>query len=145
MSSFPTTGYDENSFLYVFHCDGFHKVGISKNQRQRIAHLQSMNPHKLTLVLFRRVSAQDAFFYEGTIHKLLENYRVHGEWFSAPLDLIRRACRVATKELPLRAEDQRKWEEFCATREGRKPPTCVTDAQSIDIDLQLFDNSLHLQ
>lgn len=126
------------SFLYVFHCEGFHKVGISKTPNFRLSSLQAMNPYPITLVLYRRVRAEDARRFEMKIHALLRPYRLHGEWFSAPLPVIRKAAEMASRILPLTAAAQAKFVALCEANPGatRKKEFRVKAAE---IRREIFD------
>ncbi len=56
--------------------------------------MQNHCPLPIEAVAYRRVP-NAAIYYERLIHALLKDYRMHGEWFNAPLELIRDAVTDA--------------------------------------------------
>lgn len=88
--------------VYVIEsADGHYKVGISRDPVARCRELQRSTPLPLefvgaTLVAPSGVSARAM---ERRAHEILSHYRVSGEWFSAPLDFVHGALRVAYAEL----------------------------------------------
>lgn len=127
---------ERQKFLYAFHCEGFHKVGITRTPRARRASIQMWNPHPVTLVLYRRVHARNARKYEMAIHKLLAPYRVHGEWFTAPIPVIRKAAEMALRQTRT-PEAMEKFKSLCAQHPGRdRSPQTV---RNVMVDADLFD------
>jgi len=127
---------ERQRFLYAFHCEGFHKVGITRTPRARRASIQMWNPHPVTLVLYRRVHAKRARKYEMTIHGLLAPYRVHGEWFTAPLPVIRKAADMALRQMRT-PESMEKFKALCALHPGRERSS--TNVRNVAVDADLFD------
>jgi len=61
------------------------KVGKSKNPEKRLADLQVGNSHKLVLYGVMEDVSQDL---ENMLHKILEPYRMEGEWFKLTDEVI---------------------------------------------------------
>lgn len=67
------------SWLYFMHSEdsGLVKIGKTTHPTKRVACLKTMSPVPLTCIAM--VRAHD--FHEKMLHKALESYRAHGEWF----------------------------------------------------------------
>ena len=63
---------------------------------------------------------------------------MHGEWFNAPLPVIRKAAEIAARVLPITAKARAKYEALCASYPGstRSREFRVKAAQ---ISRELFD------
>lgn len=74
-------------FVYFIECQGYVKVGVAYDPAKRIVDLQVGSPfkHKL-LKTFECINAQK---YEAKLHKLWRQFRVQGEWFRVPSDLLK--------------------------------------------------------
>jgi len=71
------------TFVYILECDGFYKIGMSKDVQSRINDMQIGNPHKINLVY--KFSFKDptiAFEIEKMLHKDHKEHNIGGEWFS---------------------------------------------------------------
>ena len=67
-------------WVYVLHCDGFYKIGISTSSPDRRArNMQTGNPH-LVSVLFQ-IKHEDIDDAEKRLHVAFNDRRVRGEWF----------------------------------------------------------------
>jgi len=86
--------------------------------------------------MYRRVHAPNARRYEMAIHRLLKPYRVHGEWFSAPLPVIRKAAEVAARQ-SLTPTAMEKFSALCAKHPGRDHP--VSTVKAVTVATYLFD------
>lgn len=76
-------------FVYIVRTPGgFYKVGVAQNVRQRIAELQTGNPHRIELVAARSVSLANEL--EKRLHKFLVNHKSGGgtEWFKLADDRV---------------------------------------------------------
>lgn len=76
------------SFVYLLHCDGFHKVGIAVDIKARLNCIQVSNPHPVNLVrLWRCNHALDT---ERMIHHTLvsRGFHARGEWFKLTSDAL---------------------------------------------------------
>lgn len=84
------------SMVYVIEShDGYSKVGVSNSPTGRLAALQTGNPNKLTLCNYidlTEVPEVPAYEVERLAQSYLKLFRVNGEWFRAPRQLI--ACCV---------------------------------------------------
>lgn len=80
----PTT-FDrrERTYLYLFECAGYFKVGIAADVEGRRAHLMKGNP--LDIASVRTVlfpSRLQALMAERAIHQALSDTHHRGEWFA---------------------------------------------------------------
>jgi Meiotically up-regulated gene 113 len=82
------------TYIYIFRCGEFHKVGISRDPSARLVEMQNHCPLPIEAVAYRRVPNKP-LYYERLIHTMLREHRMHGEWFKAPLGLIRDAIEDA--------------------------------------------------
>src|SRR5271165_478308 len=112
------------------------RLGHPPTPKARRANMQLWNPHPVTLVMYRRVHAPNARRYEMAIHRLLKPYRVHGEWFSAPLPVIRKAAEVAARQ-SLTSTAMEKFSALCAKHPGRDHP--VSTVKAVTVATYLFD------
>lgn len=87
--------------IYVITCEGFSKVGISRNAKARLAGLQNANPFPLRLRDVREVPDGLALAIEASAHLLLINSgAVHrGEWFAVPWEVAAKAITNAEKQV----------------------------------------------
>lgn len=67
--------------IYLIHCEGHYKIGITDNLEHRIATMQTGNPFPLELIAV--FSAENIKRAEAQIHELLSDLRGSGEWFRA--------------------------------------------------------------
>lgn len=84
--------------LYVISCDRFLKVGLAKDIEKRISAAALLNPFPLRMVMSRRVSRNIARSVERRAHELLKPWHHDREWFTAPIEEVREAIRVAMLE-----------------------------------------------
>lgn len=69
---------------------GHTKIGISKNPRDRLTHLQTANPRPLLMPYV--FNCEDASQSERALHAAFRRCRVRGEWFKvAPREVYNRA------------------------------------------------------
>ena len=77
----------EHAFYYVYlirelGSDGFFKIGITNNLKQRISTIQTGNPRKVEYVdTIKCWSQSQAREIEAFLHGVLNNARANGEWF----------------------------------------------------------------
>jgi predicted GIY-YIG superfamily endonuclease len=73
------------SYVYVFRCDNYYKIGRTKNVARRISHLQSGSPYQIHYVAAVKCycdTEQDhALCFEAHLHRYFQNCRKRGEWF----------------------------------------------------------------
>lgn len=73
-------------FLYVLECNGFIKIGVTENVTLRVATLQTGNPYPIELLCKWHTS--DPYDEERFWHNHLKQYRVRGEWFKLPDEIV---------------------------------------------------------
>jgi hypothetical protein len=74
------------SRLYFIQCGEFTKIGIASDPYSRLVELQVGCPYKLELLSVKYPA--DAGLAEELMHSRLDQYRVRGEWFKLPNDLL---------------------------------------------------------
>lgn len=75
-----------STFIYIFECQGYYKIGLTDDVKKRVNGLQVGCPFDIRIVKSWR--SNDARVEERRIHQLLEAYHVRGEWFKLPDDLL---------------------------------------------------------
>ena len=73
------TNGDKGKFIYVIQAKEFYKIGIADDIKDRVATLQTSNPHRLRVVLCQR--HRGAEHTEQYLHKYFDKKRRAGEWF----------------------------------------------------------------
>lgn len=76
-------------YIYVIECKSenpIYKVGYAYNVNKRLIDLQVGCPYPLEII--KVIRSFDAPRTEAELHQALDEYRVVGEWFKAPLDVI---------------------------------------------------------
>ena len=73
------------------------KIGFSLDPNKRLKQLQTACPHKL--VMLGTVDGDTD--NEAALHKIAENWRMHGEWFRADKDLLKWVDRIVGAPLKL--------------------------------------------
>ena len=81
--------------LYIMLSDGLAKVGKTVRPIKRIRSIRASEGKKVAYHGIYPISHSDAYAVENCAHALLAKYRVRGEWFSAPVDLIERAIAIS--------------------------------------------------
>ena len=78
-------------YIYVLEAVGVgrYKIGKTLNARQRLTRHSTSSPVELRTVLVAMVTADILGQVETNIHNDLAAYRVKGEWFSLPEDVVR--------------------------------------------------------
>lgn len=77
---------NRKGFVYLLKTGEFYKIGMTKNVQKRITTLQTATPHKIELLAYKE--SDNACDDEKTAHKLFKDYRVSGEWFKLPTELV---------------------------------------------------------
>lgn len=72
-STYPGAG----SMVYVVHCDGLYKIGVSSNVSERVRSLQTASPHLVTLI----GTIEGDRSIEALWHYQFREKHVRGEWF----------------------------------------------------------------
>jgi hypothetical protein len=73
----------EKAYLYLMFeaSTGFYKIGVSKKPHRREKTLQSQKPD-IEMLYNTQFTKKRAFSIEQKLHRLFDNKRVRGEWFS---------------------------------------------------------------
>lgn len=74
-------------YVYVAIANGFVKIGMSKNPKARMKVLSASNPSKVTLLA--AWFCQDANAIELKLHSTYDQFRVNGEWFKLPSNVLK--------------------------------------------------------
>lgn len=72
--------------LYLVHCLGRIKIGITSNLRNRMMSIQTGCPFRVTLLA--SFTPDDPRADERMIHRMLEAHWIRGEWFHPPKSVI---------------------------------------------------------
>ena len=65
-------------YIYLFKCADKYKVGYSKNVRRR---LKELDKRPFPLEVISEIKNDNAFEIEQTIHILLREFKIQGEWY----------------------------------------------------------------
>jgi len=79
-------GISVTGFVYLIKCNEFVKIGVAVNAQLRIRDMQIGNPYEL--VLLKSYPSPVPYEDEENLHCILERYRVRGEWFKLPQDIV---------------------------------------------------------
>lgn len=79
-------GISDQRFIYFIACQEFVKIGIAANVDDRLNQMQTGNPYELRLL--KVMESANAEQDEESIHCALERYRIRGEWFKLPPDVL---------------------------------------------------------
>lgn len=90
---------NERLSLYVVACCEFVKIGIAVDVKRRIQTMQSNCPFEIKLVA--TCSPFDAAELEESLHAQFEQFRVRGEWFKMPDDVISDLLKIFSDPLIL--------------------------------------------
>lgn len=72
--------------------DKYYKIGVSQNPERRVKDLNN-RPYKTTLIVKTKpFNDYTAFNIEKELHSYLKEYKVGGEWFNLPIQLV---CDIA--------------------------------------------------
>jgi hypothetical protein len=92
-------GQMTGSFVYVISNGlGGHKIGQSTDPIQRISNLQTGSAQELKFA-YIGVTPGTGFNVEGAAHDLLEQHRIHREWFAVPASIAIGAVIEAAQRL----------------------------------------------
>ncbi len=77
----PKVPKDKPQDVYIIQCPETLriKIGISNNPDRRLAQIQTHYPGPLSIV--RIITTENARRLEASLHELLHEFRLHGEWF----------------------------------------------------------------
>lgn len=113
------TGYHETheSFVYVFVCGDYCKVGVAVDIEARLATLRCGNPHDIECHTAVQVVKWDAKAIEGAAHKRLADHRHRNEWFTCAPEVAAEVVRAEKRAV----EDERAKKAPPALRTPPKP------------------------
>lgn len=73
-------------FVYLIRCGEFYKIGVTTDIKDRMGELQTATPYDLELM--GEWSSNEPYTLEATLHSSLGAYRIRGEWFKLPAQLV---------------------------------------------------------
>ena len=69
-------------FVYIIKCGGYFKIGVASDLPRRLSSIRCSNPFPIALYGARITSKPKKI--ESEIHRRLNKYHIHGEWFKVP-------------------------------------------------------------
>lgn len=85
-------------YVYLLRCDkGWTKIGASRNPESR---LRSLGCVPMQVELLHVIRSEDAFALERHLHHRFVQYRVSGEWFNLPDEVLRELLAAESMEAP---------------------------------------------
>ncbi len=83
--------------LYIAHAGerGPYKVGISQSPEMRQRGIQTGNSNRIVMEVVGTWQRWEARAIERSVHSILKQHRIQGEWFAASLDVVRDAISRA--------------------------------------------------
>jgi hypothetical protein len=68
--------------VYLLESDGYYKIGVTSDLKERVSSLQTGNPHPIVIRdVIQTETMQIAYAIEKRFHLILSDSRVSGEWF----------------------------------------------------------------
>lgn len=133
--------------LYVIGADSLVKIGITKSVQSRLVGLQVASPIPITCLACFNIDEHTREF-ERSVHLVLREKRVSGEWFEASLDevieAIHRASEltgVSVERVEPPAEIKKRQKKKMGPKGGRPPSSKVIISIRLDPDIvQAFRN-----
>lgn len=117
---------DPFAFIYIIgysDSDGPIKVGFSANPSRRLADLQTSHHSKLEVRFAKKVDLFRGNEVEKKVHAALHEYRLSGEWFSAPFDVASNAIEQISELVEKqRVADERRAKIRDKERKNTTPP-----------------------
>lgn len=83
--------------VYIMKCGEYYKIGFSKDVERRARELDR-RPYKVN-VIYISPATEYAYEIEQGLHEWLEEYRVSGEWYDLPQDMIEAICNEIVYEI----------------------------------------------
>lgn len=78
-----------SSYVYLLRCDDEFKIGKSNSVSSRLASLQTGNSRVIQLVWKVKLPTEEcAFKLEKDLHSRFSKYRIKGEWFKVPINIL---------------------------------------------------------
>lgn len=78
--------------VYLMKSDKYYKIGVSQNPERRAKDLNNRPYKTILIVKTKPFNDSTASIIEKELHSYLKGYRVGGEWFNLPIQLV---CDVA--------------------------------------------------
>lgn len=72
--------------VYLVQCNEFTKIGFAYDVPARVCNLQIGCPYELKLL--GTIACLDPVVVEEELHAIAERYRVRGEWFKLPPEML---------------------------------------------------------
>ena len=71
-------------YVYIISDGDSYKIGVTNCLEKRLSSLQTGNPRRLFVYRFIEVESDDeAYRIENNLHRIFDDYRLEGEWFSS--------------------------------------------------------------
>lgn len=86
------------STIYAIRSGEYIKVGMTGSLERRLEDMRLFNPHPISVVLYRTVDAAYARMIEKRLHEMLREWHHSREWFTAPVEEIRKSVKLAICE-----------------------------------------------
>lgn len=80
------------SFVYFIAMGNWIKIGKADDVQKRMANLQSATPVELHLMA--SIQTTQPLKLEAALHEHLKQYRLGGEWFEIPADVLRATLQM---------------------------------------------------
>lgn len=87
---------DGFSFVYFIAMGNWTKIGKADDVQKRMANLQSATPVELHLMA--SIPTTQPLKLEAALHEHLKQYRLGGEWFDIPADVLRSTLAMLWRE-----------------------------------------------
>ena len=96
-----------HQYIYIIACGKFRKIGRAVRPMSRLASLQTGNPEQCVLEYARPLLDETIKAAEAAAHRILQGFRVRGEWFFCSkqdaIAGIRMGCRQVIDERAVRS------------------------------------------
>ena len=81
----------KEAYVYFIKCGEYYKIGYSKDVERRVKELDR-RPYKIEIIYVSPLTP-NAYKVEQSIHEWLSDYKINGEWYDFPSDMIDYICR----------------------------------------------------
>lgn len=71
---------NNKGYVYVFKCNEYYKIGVSKNVEKRLQQLNTQRPYEVCLI-YKSSLIEDPYKVKKQLHKMFEDKRISQEWF----------------------------------------------------------------
>lgn len=82
-------------FVYLIKCEGYYKIGMSNDPKNRIPHLSVLTPFNTSAICV--IESEDMRLLEKQLHDKFTDKRVNGEWFVLSDEDVEYIKRIATE------------------------------------------------